>query len=138
MHLTISAVLGHPVFDALSFQVNLSWFLTPYLQSIRSGKSGYAWIIDADGRFIFHPQPAFIGQSAFEARRGREPDISHHLIDTIQRENMLKGLEGTGYYHSGWHRGVTGKIEKLIAFSPILISETPPSGLVGGRGCAGL
>jgi two-component system, NtrC family, sensor kinase len=126
MHLIISALLEHPVFDAISFQLNLSWFLAPYLQSIRSGKSGYAWIIDADGRFIFHPQPAFIGQSAFEARRDREPDISHHLIDTIQRENMLKGLEGTGYYHSGWHRGVTGKIEKLIAFSPILISEAPP------------
>jgi two-component system, NtrC family, sensor kinase len=125
MHMTLSTVLDHPVFDRISFHLNPSWFLTPYLQSIRSGKSGYAWVIDADGIFLYHPQPAFIGQSAFEARRGREPDISHHLIDTIQRENMLKGKEGNGYYHSGWHRGVTGKIEKLIAFSPVTISEAP-------------
>jgi two-component system, NtrC family, sensor kinase len=125
MQLTMSTILDHPVFDDLSFNLNLSWFLTPYLQSIRSGKTGYAWIMDPQGRFLFHPQPAFIGQSAFEARRGREPDISHHLIDTIQRENMLKGMEGTGFYHSGWHRGITGKIEKLIAYSPVVVSKMP-------------
>jgi len=38
---------------------------------------------------------------------------------------MLKGEEGTGIYYSGWHRGITGKIKKLIAYSPVSISHTP-------------
>ena len=38
---------------------------------------------------------------------------------------MLMGQEGTGGYISGWHRGITGRIEKLIAFYPIAIAETP-------------
>jgi two-component system, NtrC family, sensor kinase len=126
MHLTLSVALNHPVFDGLSFQLNLSGFLTPFFKFIRSGKSGYAWIIDAQGRFLFHPQSSFIGQSAFEARRGRDPDISQDQINAIQRDNMLKGMEGTGFYHAGWHRGITGNIEKLIAYSPVIVSTAPP------------
>lgn len=125
MYVKISIMLDNPIYEGMSFHLNLSWFLTPYLQSIRSGKTGYAWVIDSRGIFLYHPQPAFLGRSAFEARRDREPDISHHLINTIQRDNMLKGLEGTGFYHSGWHRGITGKTEKLIAFSPVVISDAP-------------
>lgn len=121
----ISLALTHPVFDRLSFQINLSWFLGPLLKNIRSGKTGYAWMIDAQGRFLYHPQQEFIGLSAFEARQSREPGISHHLIHTIQREKMLTGQEGTGTYVSTWHRGLTGKIEKLIAYCPVIVSAAP-------------
>ena len=115
----------HPVFDVLSFQLNLSWFLTPFLKHVRSGKTGYAWIIDDQGRFLYHPQSTFVGRSAFEARKERDPDISQHQINTIQRENMLKGMEGAGSYQAAWHRGITGKIEKLIAYSPVIIADKP-------------
>ena len=39
----------------LAFMVNLSRFLTPYLKQIRSGSTGYAWMIDAQGTFLYHP-----------------------------------------------------------------------------------
>ena len=39
---------------------------------------------------------------------------------------MLKGEVGTGTYYSAWHRGITGKIKKLIAYCPISISHHPP------------
>jgi two-component system NtrC family sensor kinase len=123
MHLILSVELNHPLFDRVSFHLNLSWFLTPFLKYVRSGKTGYAWIIDARGRFLYHPQSTFIGRSAFEARRDRDPGISHHQIDTIQRDNMLTGMEGTGSYVAAWHRGITGRIEKLIAYSPVVISS---------------
>jgi two-component system, NtrC family, sensor kinase len=125
IHLRLTMALNHPEFHGLSFHLNLSWFLPPILKYIRSGKTGYAWIIDANGRFLYHPQLGFVGRSAFEARRGRGDDVSHHRIDTIQREKMLKGMEGTGFYHSTWHQGITGKIEKLIAYSPVVISDEP-------------
>jgi len=42
---------------------------------MQTGKSGYVWIIDDQGRFIVHPEDEFVGRDAFivrkEERRGR-------------------------------------------------------------------
>jgi len=95
------------------------------LKDIRSGRTGYAWLIDNNGFFLYHPVADFIGKDAFEARRERGPSISFTQIDSIQNEKMLKGEEGTGAYISGWHRGMHGTIKKLIAYSPVRISATP-------------
>ncbi|MBW2062972.1 MAG: PAS domain S-box protein [Deltaproteobacteria bacterium] len=110
----------------LRFHVNISWLLTPVLKNIRSGKTGYAWIIDESGTFLFHPDTTFIGRSAFKARKEKLPGIPYGKINFIQREKMLKGEQGLGAYYSGWHRGITGKIQKLIAYCPIVISDDFP------------
>ena len=110
----------------LLFHINISWFFTPFLKNIRSGKTGYAWIIDENGIFLFHPEAEFVGRDAFEVRKERDAGISYEKINFIQKERMLKGLEGTGWYVSGWHRGITGRIKKLIAYCPIFISGSPP------------
>ncbi|MCB2149190.1 MAG: PAS domain S-box protein [Deltaproteobacteria bacterium] len=109
----------------LLFRINLSWFLAPLLKDVRSGASGYAWIIDGQGRFLYHPFTDFIGRSAFEVRKETYPGLNLVQIDRIQREEMLQGREGTGAYQSAWHRGLTGNMDKLIAFCPIHISQTP-------------
>jgi PAS domain S-box-containing protein len=88
-------------------------------QRVRSGKTGYAWAIDETGTFLSHPDADFIGRNAFEARHEREPYISFNEINRIMQERMLRGEEGVGTYVSGWHRGVAGHIEKLIAFTPV-------------------
>ena len=46
------------------------------MPSIRSGKTGYAWVIDSYGKFIYHPEKSFIGDTAFDARSNRAP-VSH-------------------------------------------------------------
>ena len=107
----------------LAFELDVSGFLARFLRETRSGKTGYSWLIDGNGLFMFHPFTGFIGKSAFMARDKRDPDISHKNINFIQENNMLKGLEGTGVYTSGWHRGITGQIEKLIAYAPVNISK---------------
>jgi len=109
----------------LGYNINLVWFLAPLLKDIRSGISGYAWIIDDQGRFLYHPYKNFIGQSAFEARQSTYPDLNFVAIDHIQKKEMLQGREGTGTYQSAWHRGLTGEITKLIAFCPVHIAERP-------------
>ena len=124
--LKMGRYLSGPDPKILVFKINISWFLGPLLQNIRSGKTGYAWIIDNDGIFVFHPEPAFIGENAFNVRKHKEPGISYRNIDFIQKEKMLKGQEGTSSYTTGWHRGITGQIEKLIAYCPVDISSTPP------------
>jgi PAS domain S-box-containing protein len=88
-------------------------------QEIQSGKTGYAWVVDSWGMFLYHPENEFIGRNAFVARREREPYISFAAINEIMKEKMLKGQEGAGTYESGWHRGIQGRITKLIAYTPV-------------------
>ena len=88
-------------------------------KSIRSGKTGYAWVLDNKGIFLYHPEREFIGKNAFEARKKYRPAISFDKINEIQRELMLKGKEGTSSFISGWHRGEEGRIKKLIAYTPV-------------------
>jgi len=42
-------------------------------KGIRSGKTGYAWVMDEKGMFLSHPEEEFIGKNAFEARKEKKP-----------------------------------------------------------------
>jgi two-component system, NtrC family, sensor kinase len=109
----------------LLFHINVGWFLGAFIKDIRSGTSGYAWIIDSRGTFLHHPFAPYIGANAFEIRAVFFKQHSFSSINRIQRESMLKGEEGFGEYTSVWHRGMTGEIQKLIAYTPIRISNVP-------------
>ena len=103
----------------LCARLDVTRLLSRAMAPIRSGRTGYAWAIDGQGVFLYHSDAEFIGRSAFEARHEREPYISFSEIDHIMKDEMLLGREGMGVYVSGWHRGVEGRIEKLIAFTPV-------------------
>ena len=120
----LSLTVGQSDSRMIFCHVNLSWLLDPFLRDIKSGRTGYAWIIDKKGQFISHPVTSFIGQNAFLVRKERDHAISFVEINKIQRDEMLKGLEGTGRYFSGWHRELTGRIEKLIAYTPVNVSPS--------------
>jgi PAS domain S-box-containing protein len=96
---------------------------------ILSGKTGYSWIINEEGKFIYHPEDEFIGEDAFSARKKRKSHISYVQINRIMKDRMLNGEEGMGTYVSGWHRGLEGQMTKLIAFAPV---ESPvlPAGRI--------
>lgn len=104
-----------------TFDVNR--LLENIIPAIKSGKTGYAWVIDSSGLFLHHIEPSFIGESAFDIRSARNPHISFKEINVIQRENMLQGKAGTGTYTSGWHRDVLQPMEKLLAYAPVNIPE---------------
>ena len=121
----LGAPLPAPSPAVLLFHVNVSWFLSPFVNEIRSGKTGYAWLIDQKGIFLHHPNTEFIGKDAQEIRAESFPGVPLNAINEIETQKMLQGESGTGSYHSGWHRGITGKIKKLIAYCPINISDNP-------------
>jgi two-component system NtrC family sensor kinase len=104
---------------ALVARLDVTRLLSRVMAPIRSGRTGYAWAIDGDGVFLYHPDREFVGRNAFEARRERRPYISFSAINRIMKDQMLLGHEGRGVYVSGWHRGVEGPMEKLIAFTPV-------------------
>ncbi len=112
--------------STVHFHINATQFFDPYLKNVRSGKTGYAWVIDSNGTFLFHPNPSYVNKSAFSAREESFPSVSYVEINKIQQEQMLKGVEGTGTYTSYWHRGDTGLMEKLLAYTPIRIATNPP------------
>ncbi len=123
----VSADESHPMApDRFSGVLVLTIDTTALIQKITkdigSGKTGYAWVIDSRGVFLYHPEAEFIGKNAFEARKEKQPMISFEKINEIQAEMMMKGKEGTSWYISGWHRGEEGKIRKLIAYSPIRLN----------------
>ncbi len=90
-----------------------------------SGHTGYAWVINSQGILLDHYERDFVGRSIFEVRKARNPNLSYKAIDDLTRERLLKKMEGTSSYISGWHRNQVTRTEKLIAYTPILFYETP-------------
>jgi two-component system NtrC family sensor kinase len=101
----------------LIFKVDVSAFAANYCADIRSGRTGYCWVMNNKGIFLYHPEKEFIGQDAFTARGRRNPAISFDQINEIQKTKMLAGEAGTSRYISGWHRGVIRQMEKFLAFT---------------------
>jgi two-component system NtrC family sensor kinase len=111
----------------LAFYIDVHHLASRFTQDIKSGKTGYAWMMDSQGTFLSHPERDFIGKNAFTVRQARMPAISFDAINQIQREKMLQGQEGWGTYISGWHRGIWGKageIQKLIAYAPVKLEDS--------------
>src|SRR5512135_850089 len=110
----------------LAFYIDSQQLASKFTQQIKSGKTGYAWIMDNQGIFLTHPERDFIGKNAFTVRKERMSAISFDAINEIQREKMLAGKEGLGTYISGWHRGLwgeAGEIQKLIAYAPVKLGD---------------
>lgn len=99
-----------------------------YARDIRSGETGYAWVIDHQGTFLSHYEDTFIGEDSFTVRQRRNPRISYAQINEAVRKHLLKGEEGTGWYLSGWHRGLIHEMKKLFAYSPIFLSKEDDTG----------
>lgn len=107
----------------LIFSFDVNGLIKDLINEIRSGKTGYAWVLDENGIFVHHREESFIGENAFEVRKGKQPQISFHKINEIQKDKMLKGEEGTSWYISGWHGGIEGQIKKMIAYTPINLKD---------------
>ncbi|MCP4685256.1 MAG: hypothetical protein GY867_07385, partial [bacterium] len=118
-HMCSPAWVKDSVWGLLFAKIDVTGLVRQATENIRSGHTGYAWVIDPDGMFLYHPDKEFIGKNAFTARQEREPYISFNEINEIMRGRMLKGEEGTGSYISGWHRGIQAEMTKLLAFGPV-------------------
>lgn len=110
----------------LLFKIDLSQFTGHYCANIRSGRTGYCWVMDNKGVFLYHPERHFIGEDAFTARGQRDPAISFAAINEIQKTKMLAGEEGTATYISGWHRGIIRKMDKFLAYTNAHVSADCP------------
>lgn len=103
----VSVDESHPIptnkfSGAIVFTVDVTYLVGKVAKKIRSGKTGYAWVIDHNDIFLYHEEQGFIGQNAFEARKGKKPTISFARINEIQREKCLKVKRvQAGIYQAG-------------------------------------
>lgn len=99
-----------------------------YAHNVRSGNTGYAWVVDDTGMFLDHFEKDFLGRDSLEARRLRDPSIDWSRLTTLLRDRILAGDKGTDWYLSGWHRGRLGQVRKLVAFCPVFLSGSADPG----------
>ena len=97
------------------------------IADVRSGQTGYPWIIDQDETMLAHYEKEFVGQPAIPIRIARNPQIVFRGLKELH-ESVLQGGEGTTAYDSGWHRQRLGLTPKLAAYAPVRFDK----GLIRG------
>jgi two-component system, NtrC family, sensor kinase len=98
--------------------------------NIRSGETGYAWVMDSFGLILHHPEALFVGTNAFSPVQENAGTVGavHEFRQEI-RDIVQHGREGTGTYFFNHPDDPTRKVEKLIALSPVVI-QSPFTDLV--------
>ena len=94
---------------------------------VRSGQTGYAWIIDQNLIMLAHYEKDFVGHEAMKIRLARNPQIVFRGLNELH-DRLLAGQEGVTEYDSGWHRQKLGQMPKLAAYTPIRFDK----GLITG------
>ncbi|MFZ5450748.1 MAG: ATP-binding protein [Thermodesulfobacteriota bacterium] len=112
---------------SLELLINPFFICGQVIADVRSGQSGYAWIIDQNEIILAHYEKKFVGQNALAVRIARNPKIVFQGLKEIHRR-LLAGQEGMGDYDSGWHRQRLGLTPKLVAYTPVRFSR----GLIRG------
>lgn len=103
---------------ALELLIDPFFIANKVIEDVKSGQTGYAWIIDQDGVFLAHYEKDFMGHDAIQVRIARNPKIIFRGLREMQAR-LLMGEEGMTEYDSGWHRDRLGQIPKLAAYTPI-------------------
>ncbi len=105
-------------FGSLELLIDPTFICGRVTKDVRSGETGYAWIVDQNGVFLAHYEKEFVGEDALQVRKARNPNIVFRGLVELQAR-LLQGHEGTGEYTSGWHRQRLGETPKLAAYTPI-------------------
>jgi signal transduction histidine kinase len=119
-----SVALHVPVLQANEFKgsveilVDFKSLAKRYLEVIKVGETGYAWVISQAGTILYTPVPGFIGKSVLEA--DKDNPSSGALVSA-----MLQGREGTAEYTSQ-RIGVrhVSPIRKYAVYVPVRLGNT--------------
>jgi PAS domain S-box-containing protein len=112
-----------PVFEGAVFKgsiavvVNFEGLVKRYLDVIRIGESGQAWVVSRDGTLLYTPIPGFTGKSALKSFE-TFPSVIAMLTE------MLQGREGVATYTSNWIRDRTVAPARYYAvYAPIRLGN---------------
>jgi PAS domain S-box-containing protein len=102
----------------IAFVVNFENLAKRYLDVIKIGETGYAWVVSRDGTVLYSPIPGFTGKSVFENYKDFPSIIA-------MAEDMLKGNQGITTYTFGRVGESKGaSVRKHAVYLPIHIGDT--------------
>ena len=119
-----SIAIHVPIFKGAVFKgsigilINFESIAKRYLDVIKFGKTGYAWVVSRDGTVLYSPVPGVTGKSVFEYIKGKPSFV-------VMVNDMLKGHEGTAAYSFDriGDQGV-GQLKKYAVYMPVQIGNT--------------
>ncbi len=115
---------SHRFSGYLRSTLDINSLMNKVVPNIRSGETGYAWVMDNFGLILHHPEKLFVGTNAFSPGRENSSITGPvHEFKTEIKEMIIKGLEGTGTYFFIHPDNPSRQIEKLIALSPVEIQS---------------
>jgi PAS domain S-box-containing protein len=113
-----------PVFRGAEFKggvanmVNFEKLAQRYLEVIKIGETGSAWVISRDGTVLYNPEPGYVGKSVYEFTKD-----SPSLLGMVN--DMLAGHAGVATYTSDRIRGQTvSPTTKYAVYQPIRLGNT--------------
>ncbi len=113
-----------PVFDGGKFIGSLGGIIkveesgSRFLEDIKIGESGYAWMISRDGTELWCPVPGHIGKSVYEIGL----DFPEYLE---MAKRMMAGETGEAvYFYDRIRDKKTEKVKKYAVFAPVKIHNT--------------
>jgi len=112
-------VFKHGAFDGtLAFLISFDRLAEQYIEDIRIGENGYAWLISRKGTVIYSPTQAWIGTNVFDTFRD-SPEI------VAMARRMLEGGSGATEY-STVNRRETGRRKTVVhaIYLPIRLDTT--------------
>ena len=107
------------IFDGtIAFLISFDTLAQRYIENIKIGKSGYAWVISKKGIEISCPVPGHVGRSVYETCRDFPSIIS-------MARDMMEGKKGITTYQFDRIRGkMVEKATKHAVYLPIPIGNT--------------
>ncbi len=113
-----------PVLDGNVFQGTVGVLIpfqsiaAKFLENIRIGKEGYAWVLSHKGVELFCPVPGHVGKTIFQTS-GRFPSA------IAMARNMMAGRQGLTTYKYDMIKGQAVRtITKIAAYAPVPLYNT--------------
>ncbi len=102
----------------IGINVNFHELAKQYIENIKIGNTGYAWMISRDGTELYCPVPGHTGKSVFENCK----DFPSILV---MAKDMLKGNQGLTTYTFDMIRGdEVENVKKHAVYMPINVGST--------------
>src|SRR5208337_120184 len=114
-----AVALHVPVFRGAVFKgsigilINFEGLSKRYLDVIKIGQTGYAWVASRDGTLLYSPASGLTGKSVFDSMKG-SPSL------TVMVNDMLRGNEGAAEYTlDGTDGRNNGRIREYAVYMPV-------------------
>ncbi|MBZ0263140.1 MEKHLA domain-containing protein [bacterium] len=99
-------------------KLDITQLLASFLEDVRFGETGFVWILDSDGRILYHPQNRFTGRFPLQKDNNENELICLDHENETQPSEFLSGNEGIGVYHGIWENP-QGAYSELVAYAPV-------------------